>query len=127
MTREEQIKQAGIEYTYRNRPMCIGGGAFSEMVDEMNRNKAFEEGAKWADEHPNQTEEEEVGMGGLGMEWQKQALIKKACEWITQYIDIPYEVRMTEEGPIASDYINYAKKRLKYVEEVVNDFKKAME
>lgn len=36
MTREEQIKQAGIEYTYRNRPMCIGGGAFSEMVDEMN-------------------------------------------------------------------------------------------
>lgn len=53
MTREEQIRQAGIEYTYRNRPMCIGGGAFSEMVDEMNRNKAFEEGAKWADEHPN--------------------------------------------------------------------------
>ena len=67
MTREEQIRQAGIEYTYRNRPMCIGGGAFSEMVDEMNRNKAVEEGAKWADEHPNLTEEE-VGMGGLGME-----------------------------------------------------------
>lgn len=49
MTREEQIRQASIEYTYRNRPMCIGGGAFSEMVDEMNRNKSFEEGAKWAD------------------------------------------------------------------------------
>ena len=53
MTREEQIRQASIEYTYKDRPMYIGGGAFSEMVDEMNRNYAFEEGAKWADEHPN--------------------------------------------------------------------------
>ena len=48
MTREEQIKQASIEYTYKDRPLYIGGGAFSEMVDEMNRNYAFEEGAKWA-------------------------------------------------------------------------------
>lgn len=60
MTREEQIRQAGIEYTYRNKPMCIGGGAFSEMVDEMNRNKPFEEGAKWAD----------------------ATMIEKACEWL---------------------------------------------
>ena len=50
MTREEQIRQAGIEYTIKNRPMCIGGGAFSELIDEMNRNHAFEEGVKWADE-----------------------------------------------------------------------------
>ena len=49
MTREEQIRQASIEYTIKDRPMCIGGGAFSEVVDEMNRNYAFEEGAKWAD------------------------------------------------------------------------------
>lgn len=52
MTREEQIRQASIEYTYKDRPMCIGGGAFSEVVDEMNRNYAFEEGAKWADSNP---------------------------------------------------------------------------
>lgn len=49
MTREQQIRQASIEYTIKDRPMCIGGGAFSEIVDEMNRNYAFEEGAKWAD------------------------------------------------------------------------------
>ena len=49
MTREEQIRQAGIEYTIKNRPMCIGGGAFSKVADEMNRNRAFEESAKWAD------------------------------------------------------------------------------
>lgn len=62
MTREEQIRQASIEYTYKDRPMCIGGGTFSEVVDEMNRNYAFEEGAKWAD----------------------KTMIEKACEWLTQ-------------------------------------------
>ena len=52
MTREEQIRQASIEYTMGNAPKCIGGDAFSEAMDGMNRNHAFEEGAKWADEHP---------------------------------------------------------------------------
>jgi hypothetical protein len=27
--------------------LCIGGDAFLEFVDELNRNKSFEEGAKW--------------------------------------------------------------------------------
>ena len=53
MTREEQIIQAGIEYTVKTRPVCIGGDAFSELVDKMNRNRAFEEGAKWADINEN--------------------------------------------------------------------------
>ena len=53
MNREEQIKQANIEYTLKNRPMCVCGDSFAEMADELNRNAAFEEGAKWADEHPN--------------------------------------------------------------------------
>lgn len=52
MTREEEIRQASIEYTMGNAPKCIGGDAFSEVMDGMNRNHAFEEGAKWADEHP---------------------------------------------------------------------------
>lgn len=52
MTREQQIIQAGIEYTVKTRPTGIGGDAFSELVDKMNRNHAFEEGAKWADNHP---------------------------------------------------------------------------
>ena len=51
MTREEQIRQASIEYTMGNAPKCIGGDAFSEIMDGINRNHAFEEGAKWADEH----------------------------------------------------------------------------
>lgn len=60
MTREEQIRQAGIEYTIKNRPMCVGGGTFSDIVDEMNRNPSFEEGAKWAD----------------------KTIIEKACAWL---------------------------------------------
>ena len=86
MKREQEIRQASIEYTIGNRPMCIGGGAFSEIVDELNRNKAFEEGVKWADEHPYLSEEEQVGLGGLGMMWQKKHLIDKACKWIEAYL-----------------------------------------
>lgn len=52
MTREEEIRQASIEYTMGNAPKCIGGDDFSEVMDGMNRNHAFEEGAKWADKHP---------------------------------------------------------------------------
>ena len=52
MNREEQIKQANIEYTLKNRPMCVCGDSFAEMADELNRNAAFEEGVKWSEEHP---------------------------------------------------------------------------
>ena len=52
MTREEQIAQASIEYTMQRNPMCLGGDNFSDQVQMMNRNYAFEDGAKWADEHP---------------------------------------------------------------------------
>ena len=75
MKREEQIRQAGIEYTIGTRPMCIGGGAFSELIDEINRCKPFEEGAKWADKHSKE------GMVSIEM----------ACEWLkfnyTEYLE----------------------------------------
>lgn len=35
---------------------------------------------EWADEHPNLSEEEQVGMEGLGMVWQKKHLINKAID-----------------------------------------------
>lgn len=85
MTREKEIRQASIEYTMKNRPMCIGGDAFSEIMDEMNRNHAFEAGAKWADEHLNLIDEE------LEMMWQKKHLIDKACMWLSlNMADIVY-------------------------------------
>ena len=54
MNREEQIRQASIEYTLKNRPMCVCGDSFAEMADELNRNSSFEEGVKWADNNPLQ-------------------------------------------------------------------------
>ena len=62
MNREEQIRQASIEYTLKNRPKCIGGDAFAEMTDELSRNHSFEEGAKWAD----------------------NTMIGKACKWVKE-------------------------------------------
>lgn len=52
MTRKEQIIEAGIEYTMQNDPVCISGDNFYEMSKMLNRNKSFEEGAKWADKNP---------------------------------------------------------------------------
>lgn len=49
MTREEEIIEAGIDYTMSVCPMCVDGLAFEEEIRHMNRNKSFEEGAKWAD------------------------------------------------------------------------------
>jgi hypothetical protein len=83
MTREEQIRQAGIEYTIKDRPMCIGGGAFSEIMDEMNRNHAFEEGAKWAD----------------------KTMIEKACNWLEEMNKMcMYELEMILGGNFINDF-----------------------
>ena len=66
MKRNKEIIEAGIEYTLQNRPMCIGGDFFGETIREMNRNKSFEEGAKWAD----------------------KTMIDKACEWLNSNFPI---------------------------------------
>lgn len=80
MTREEQIRQASIEYTLGNTPMRIGGNAFSEMIDKMNLNHAFEEGAKWAD----------------------KTMIEKACKWLEQHQE-DYDMYDAWLG----DYVNF--------------------
>ena len=100
-TTNKAIIDAGVEYTMNTHPVCMGGAAFEEQMREFNRNYAFEAGAEW--------------------------MLKRACEWIKSSIDIPYDVRMTEEGPDAIDYINYAKERLECAEEVVNAFLKSLE
>lgn len=52
MTRDEEITQASIDYTKAKHPKAIGGDAFSDLVDAMNVNPSFIDGAKWADSHP---------------------------------------------------------------------------
>ena len=49
MTREEEITKQSILYTSQVCPACISGdNIFDEEVRDLNRNKAFEAGAKWA-------------------------------------------------------------------------------
>ena len=45
---EDQIIDAGIEYQMTNCPMALDGDAFYEACRELNRNRSFEAGAKWA-------------------------------------------------------------------------------
>ena len=80
MTRKEQIRRASIEYTIRIADRCIGADAFPKIIDEINRNHAFEEGAKWAD----------------------KTIIEKACKWIEQHQE-DYNMYDAWRG----DYINF--------------------
>jgi hypothetical protein len=48
---QEQIIDAGIDYTMSTHPVCIGGAAFEDMIRQYNRNLPFEAGAKWAKEN----------------------------------------------------------------------------
>lgn len=110
MTREEQIRQASIEYTYQKQPMYIGGGAFSEIHD-------FEEGAKWADANPNLYNDEKyhtVKVSCLDELNRKAKLydtfLEKACEWLNN---------------INTD--NYMDSGVFQMYNLVLDFKQAME
>lgn len=53
MTRGEEIINAGIDYTLSIRPNVICGDAFADDAKELNRNKYFEAGAIWSDQHPH--------------------------------------------------------------------------
>ena len=74
MTREEQIREASIDYQLSTDPRAIGGDAFADMAREMNINPSFIAGANWAD----------------------KTMIDKAFEWIEEniggYEDIYYDV-----------------------------------
>ena len=62
-----------------------------------------------------------------GAKWADKTMIEKACQWITEHIDIPYEGRMIDGEPEAADYIEWAKERLRCAEEVAEAYRKAME
>jgi hypothetical protein len=57
---QQQIIDAGIDYTMSTRPVCMGGAAFEEKIRQFNRNPSFEAGATSA----------------------KEQVIKEACEWL---------------------------------------------
>ena len=98
MTRREEIEQQAEMFRQPYR----GSGNYSTSMDIKN---AFQEGAEWAD----------------------KTMIEKACKWITEHIDIPYEGEYIDDSPIASDYVEYLSKRLEYAKAVADAFKQEME
>ena len=61
-----------------------------------------------------------------GAKEQMEIDIENACQWITEHIDIPYEVEHIDGEPVASDYIEWCKKRLEAAKEIADAFRKAM-
>lgn len=53
--------------------------------------------------------------------------IEKACEWITEHIGIPYEGEFVDDIPVASDYIEWCEKRLKYAKAIADTLRNVME
>ena len=90
MTREEEIRRASIEYTMGNAPKCIGGDAFSEIMDGMNRNHAFEEGAKWAD----------------------KTMVEKACKWAEENFECYVGADVSEYYIYADDFVKDFRKAM---------------
>lgn len=92
MTRKEEIRQASIKYTLKNRPNFICG----DMEDELYRNFAFEEGAKWADANPMDmgfgfdlngnisTPQEIEERTKKYINYRKAKWIEKTCEWLIE-------------------------------------------
>lgn len=122
MSREKEIIEAGINYTMKKKPNVLAGDRLFEEMREYNRNKAFEEGAKWADEHPNLYNDEKyhtVKVSDLDRLYKKLELYEKyfdkTCEWLE---DINFE----REYQYSNDGYTFFNK-----EKFINDFRKAME
>lgn len=95
---DEQIINAGIDYTMRTCPVCIGGAAFEEKIRQFNRNPSFEAGAKWA----------------------KETLIEDITQWLLE--------ELYEEEVEPNPYYDYDVKSKRYdtVIEFIEALKKAL-
>lgn len=101
---QEQIIDAGINYTMSTRPVCMGGGAFEEQIRQYNRNPLFEVGATWA----------------------KENLIKEACDWLkkTLYIHTEFDTDIVWG---TTDVTEWVTSDHDSVNEFIEAFKKALD
>lgn len=88
MTREEEIRQASIDYQLSTNPRAIGGDAFADFARKMNVNSSFIAGAKWAD----------------------KTMVENACEWLEEFT-IDY-VNDTKLGFYKKEFIEDFKKAM---------------
>ena len=60
-------------------------------------------------------------------QWQKEQTINKACEWLRRCVDVGDEVRMIDGEPEAESFIQKNLHRIEVTNQIIEDFKKAME
>lgn len=60
-------------------------------------------------------------------QWQKEQTINKACDWLRRCIDVDNEVKMIDGEPDAKSFIQKNIYRIKVANQIVEDFKKAMD
>lgn len=89
MTREEEIRNNAIDYSFDEDNYLEYDDCGDICGDREFIQKAFEFGAKWADEHPNLYNDEKyhtVRVSCLDELYRKSALydefLEKACEWL---------------------------------------------
>lgn len=94
MTREEQIRQVAEKYSDNTSHYVEWGDGWTDYNDIEYVENAFIAGAKWADEHPKKdvyrdangdiiSLEELERRYKQGIEYRKQKLIDKVCNWIS--------------------------------------------
>lgn len=105
MTREEEIERQGTMYSDIPSNYIEWGDGFQDYDDRVYVEKAFIEGAKWADE----------------------TMIEKAEKWLENFLEKTIQKPSINNG-FTSDTIRCADyKRRKLIKDVLYDFKKAME
>lgn len=53
---------------------------------------------------------DEVSTFVVAAQWADKTMIEKACQWITEHIDILYEGEFIDDSLVASDYIEWCEK-----------------
>ena len=54
----------------------------------------------------------------------EDAFIEKACKFISDRVDIPFNVECSNGEPLADSYSKYASSRLEAANKIIEDFKK---
>ena len=62
-----------------------------------------------------------------GAKWQKERTIDKACEWLRYCVDVDDEVKIIDGEPEVKSFIQKNLHRIEVTNQIVEDFKKAME
>ena len=127
MTREEQTREASIDYQLSTDPRAIGGDAFVDFAREMNVNPSFISGAKWAEkEFANKVQKYSIMYkydpnlaikANVGKEMIHDRLLIRLIEGLKR--DGFIEIKETQEDDMSTIFMR--------VNVLKNDFRKEME